>query len=465
MAQPIDFVGIIAYHVPVRPPLSTSRDSVWKDVVPRTARNAKLDTRSARSRLTERREPYWHVLSKGCALGYRRGANGGNWIARLRDEAGKQHYEALGAADDIRDADSLTVFTFAQAQERARAWFVTKARELAGHAEPQVGPYTVATAISEYLSARECRGSKGVRKDRYAANSRIVPTLGAIEASKLTSRRIQDWFQKVATAPKLVRTGKFAPKQATADFDASDDEEVRARRSTANRLLTVLKAALNHAFHEGKVASDEPWRKVKPFREANSAVIRYLSTDECRRIVNACPTDFRAIVQVALTTGCRYGELCRMAVSDFNAYAGTVTVRLSKAGKVRHVALADEGRALFQSLTAGRQGRELIFRRSDGGAWGPSHQQRPLTAASEIAKVEPAATFHILRHTYGSSLAMKGVPMGVIAAQLGHADTRMTERHYAHLSPSYVADTIRASLPPLGAFEQANAVAIDQGRK
>ena len=38
---------------------------------------------------------------------------------------------------------------------------------------------------------------------------------------------------------------------------------------------------------------------------------------------------------------------------------------------------------------------------------------------------------------------MRGVPMGVIAAQLGHADTRMTERHYAHLSPNYVANTVR----------------------
>ena len=35
--------------------------------------------------------------------------------------------------------------------------------------------------------------------------------------------------------------------------------------------------------------------------------------------------------------------------------------------------------------------------------------------------------------------------MGVIAAQLSHADTRMTEKHYAHLSPSYVAETIRAN--------------------
>ena len=40
--------------------------------------------------------------------------------------------------------------------------------------------------------------------------------------------------------------------------------------------------------------------------------------------------------------------------------------------------------------------------------------------------------------------------MGVIAAQLGHADTRMTEKHYAHLAPSYVADTIRANFPTLG---------------
>ena len=53
--------------------------------------------------------------------------------------------------------------------------------------------------------------------------------------------------------------------------------------------------------------------------------------------------------------------------------------------------------------------------------------------------------------------------MGVIAAQLGHADTRMTERHYAHLSPSYVADTIRASLPALGDFVSGNVVSFDRG--
>jgi integrase len=70
--------------------------------------------------------------------------------------------------------------------------------------------------------------------------------------------------------------------------------------------------------------------------------------------------------------------------------------------------------------------------------------------ASERAKIKPAISSHVLRHTHGSTLAMRGVPMGVIAEQLGDADTRMTEKHYAHLAPSYVADTIRAHFPTLG---------------
>jgi hypothetical protein len=55
---------------------------------------------------------------------------------------------------------------------------------------------------------------------------------------------------------------------------------------------------------------------------------------------------------------------------------------------------------------------------------------------------------------------MRGVPMGVIAEQLGHADTRMTEKHYAHLAPSYVADTIRAHFPTLGIAEESKVTPL-----
>ena len=66
--------------------------------------------------------------------------------------------------------------------------------------------------------------------------------------------------------------------------------------------------------------------------------------------------------------------------------------------------------------------------------------------------------------TPGSLLAMRAVPMAVIARQLGHADTHMTEKHYAHLAPNYVADTIRQSFPRL-ACEEEVVVSIKLPRK
>ena len=50
----------------------------------------------------------------------------------------------------------------------------------------------------------------------------------------------------------------------------------------------------------------------------------------------------------------------------------------------------------------------------------------------------------------GSLLAQRGVPMAVIAQQLGHASVKVTEKHYAHLAPSYVADEIRRGAPSFG---------------
>src|SRR5262249_3163770 len=178
--------------------------------------------------------------------------------------------------------------------------------------------------------------------------------------------------------------------------------------------------------------------------------IRYLSAGEARRLVNACPQDFRRMVQAALLTGCRYSELTNLRCADFNTDSDTLTIRQAKAGKPRHVVLTSEGRTLFTAWTAGRSANMQFFLCDDGRSGGRSHKHRPFNDESKIAKISPPVTFHVLRHTHASHLAMKGVGLGIIAAQLGHADTRMTEKHYAHLAPSYVADTIRAHFPTLG---------------
>ena len=134
----------------------------------------------------------------------------------------------------------------------------------------------------------------------------------------------------------------------------------------------------------------------------------------------------------------------------------------SKSGKARHIPLTEIGQQFFKRLGSGRRGSDWIFIRDDGEPWGQSHQIRPINTANKIAKIDPPASFHILRHTYGSALAQNGVSLQVIAEALGHADTRITSRHYAHLMPSYVADTIRANLPDFGKFEEDNVVGMEK---
>ena len=50
----------------------------------------------------------------------------------------------------------------------------------------------------------------------------------------------------------------------------------------------MLKAALNRAFHTDRVPTDMAWRKVKPFKRVDEAVVRYLTAAEARRLVKAC---------------------------------------------------------------------------------------------------------------------------------------------------------------------------------
>ncbi len=413
----------------------------------RTVRDARLDTRAARLRLGIRPEPYWRTLEKGLALGYRRRANGGTWLARRWAATGGYVEHKIATTDDLQDTDGVAVLDFSQAQRAARAWWRAELRREEGH-DTRQGPLTVADAIAEYLKAYERRGGKAVYDAGRAAETHILPALGSLQVAKLTAKRIEDWHHGLAEKPALARSKPGRkPNHRKADKSA---DGVRKRRATANRILTVLKAAFNHAWKAGDVTSDMAWRRVKPFKGVETARVRYLSEAECVRLVNACEPAFRNLVRGALLTGCRYSELASMCVADFNADAGVVTVRESKAGKPRHVVLTDEGQRLFASLTAGKLGTDPVFPRRGGGLWLKSHQMRPMLEACGRAKIKPAISFHVLRHTHGSTLAMRGVPMGVIAEQLGHADTRMTEKHYAHLAPSYVADTIRAHFPTLG---------------
>jgi len=72
-----------------------------------------------------------------------------------------------------------------------------------------------------------------------------------------------------------------------------------------------------------------------------------------------------------------------------------------------------------------------------------------MNSACDSAKVEDV-TFHILRHTYASHSLMAGMTIEVLAQQLGHKDTRITMRHYAHLCPTFKQESVRQNAPSFG---------------
>jgi integrase len=411
----------------------------------RTVRDATLQTREARRRLKPAGKPYYRTIEEGLHLGYRKPREGaGKWVAR--HYVGKQSYqvETLAPADDLSDADGDKILDFKQAQERARTLMVGRARTAAG--KPS-GPMTVRVVIEDYLRFLE-EHRKTAKDARWRADALILPTLGDIEIEALTTDQIQKWLSDTAKRPARVRSpvGKAGEQHRK----TVDDEAVRRRRATTNRTFTILKAALNRSWRQGKIKSDSAWRRVEPFEDVERARVRYLTIEEATRLINASDPEFRPLVQAALLTGARYGELGRLTVTDFNPDAGTIAIRLSKSGKSRHVYLSDEGVNLFKRLSAGRRGRDLLLSRNDGTAWGVSDQGRPMELTCGRAKVDPPINFHGLRHTYASLAVMNGAPLLVIAKNLGHADTRMVEKHYGHLAPSYVADAIRAAAPRFG---------------
>src|SRR5262249_9556024 len=116
--------------------------------------------------------------------------------------------------------------------------------------------------------------------------------------------------------------------------------------------------------------------------------------------------------------------------------------------KVHHTHLTEAGIAFFAALCDGRNDPNApILLAPDGDAWTKSAQIRRMKEACARARIAPAVGYHQLRHTWASHAVMNGVPLIVIARNLGHTDTRMVEKHYGHLAPSYQAEAIRKGAP------------------
>lgn len=316
-----------------------STTAVREIAVARQIRDGKISSREARKKLARRREPYWLMLVKGGHLGYRKLSDGrGTWIAKVRDKAGLRLQQSLGAADDALDADGVTVLSFEQAQAKARDWLQATVN---GGLEAVTGKITINAAIDRYLAFIKAH-RKSHTQVKAGADAYIRPSLGKILIADLTTAIVRKWHSDIAAEPPRLRKRRGQPQRYREEVGDTQEAQ-RKRRLRANRQLTILKAALNFAWRDGLAVHRDAWERVKPYGGVERQRTRFLSPPEARRLLDVCGGALRNLVQAALLTGARYGELCALDVRDYVRHSSSLFIRDSKSGKSRHIFLNESG--------------------------------------------------------------------------------------------------------------------------
>jgi integrase len=250
-------------------------------------------------------------------------------------------------------------------------------------------------------------------------------------------------------------------------------------KSTLNRDLSALKAALSKAVEWGLIHSN-PVAKVKLYPLDDNASVRYLNPDEENRLRTALikrdenlrnrrtqfnqwrrerhlplfpefgPEDFpdhlHPIVLLALNTGMRRGEIFNLRWSSVDLDKALLEVAGpgAKSGHTRHIPLNLEAiRALKRWRKPNATAKDRVFPGIGGErltnintAWGS------LTKRADLQDFR----FHDCRHHFASRLVMQDVALNTVRELLGHSEISMTLR-YAHLAPEHKADAVAKLVP------------------
>lgn len=362
-----------------------------------------IDSKTKRDKLSPRREPYWGKIQAGCFVGFRKLADGaGTWIARWRDEAGKQHYHALDHQSDYDTAVAA-----------ARQWF----QHCDLGATPQV--LSVTEACKAYVAALLAEGRKDTASDATGRFNRLVyeKNIGKIQLDKLRPAHLENWMHD--------------------QIDTDDDpDELRRSKDSANRNLASLKAALNRALKQRMVATDAGWKTVEAFSKvAERRKDAFLSVPARRALLDACAPDLRLLLEAALLTGARPGEIARLNACDFDKRLGTLTLR-GKTGE-RTVAISSAAADFFTQQTKNKIGEAPILTDAYGKRWNKDSWKDPFAAARDLAGLPNTVVLYSLRHTAISELILSGMDSFVVA-KINGTSVQMIEQNYGHLRHSTV---------------------------
>jgi len=373
-----------------------------------------------RDALKPRREPYWHKISQGNHLGYRKLKNDskGTWLARAYDShTTKKPQKSLG--DFLAYPDNLR---FEMAQKLALEWFTHLGR---GGSTQEVTIQNVCDNYVDYLKQKGNEKASADASKRFKAyvldDSRFAQT----PLTKLTPKLIQTWRNKLRDEP--TKAGKNKGKKR------SD--------SSLNRDITPFRAALNLAKDQRHTTDDFAWSKeLRPIKDADKSRDIYLTVEERNAIIAKAPHDLAQFIKFATLIPLRPDAAANLTTGDFNKRQRTLFVPKDKANSKRTITIGNELFDFLEEATKNKLPKALIFTKGSGDPW-EKHSWKKFKEIAKSAGVTSEPTFYSIRHSIITDMIEQGTDYGSVAIMAG-TSVRMIEKNYRHLTASHSANAL-----------------------
>ena len=356
-------------------------------------------------------EPHWQRLRQGCYLGYRpsRKKAGGTWFARFYDpDTNRNSRKRLGDYGTLSGHD-----VFKQAKADAEAW----AETVEGGGELARDMVTVADACEAYLKEKPGSIAEGVFR-RHVFSDPVAK----VKLEKLRRHHLRAWRKRLEQAPALLSRNKDGEKRTK-----------ERSKSTVNRDMVPLRAALGQVLKSGAPNTDAAWQEaLRPFKGADKRRELYLDREERRALIDATGGEAQAFVKGLCLLPLRPGALAGLKVRDFDKRTRTLTIGKDKNGNPRQMTMPQTIADFFAEQVKAKLPNASIFARAGGEAWNKDAWKYPVKDAVRAAGLPDAVSAYTLRHSVITDLIRARLPI-LTVAQLSGTSVAMIEKHYGHL--------------------------------
>lgn len=278
-------------------------------------------------------------------------------------------------------------------------------------------------------------------------NSLILPALGHLKLKDINPSHIQKFINQLAAAPKENRNG------------LPNEQGETLSPSTVRRYLTILQAIFKQAVKLGLISESPAKVERLTLPKAQAPKIEIFTKQEAAQMLEALENEdlqFQTLIQLAIFTGARRGELVALKFSDIDFEQRKITIERAaykikgqplatkppKDYETRTVTINESCVDLLKMLKAEKLSEsQRLGSQWIGGNWvftqWNGEMMNPMTPTKQFSKFLARnglkhRKFHSLRHTSATLLLYAGVNIKQVQGRLGHGDIETTNK-YLHL--------------------------------